>query len=172
MRSLAESRCVTLDFDLESAGRLRCYPAKLNLMVQNLVSNAIDACRAGDKVVIRARQADDVFEIDVVDTGCGIDPAIRDRVFDPFFTTKPIDKGTGLGLSMSYGVIKDHGGTIDFESSPARGFDSSSGYQRHHFGNWRRLSAARSSRLRDGAETGQASPARVPQAAPMSLPPE
>ena len=121
MRSLAERRGVALEVELGPASRLKCYPAKLNLMIQNLVSNAIDACQAGEKVVVRTRQADRCFEIEVADTGCGIDPAIRDKVFDPFFTTKPVGKGTGLGLSMSYGIIKDHGGTIDFESSPGRG---------------------------------------------------
>src|SRR6185312_15485027 len=84
-------------------------------------SNAIDACRPGDEVVVRTRSADGVIEIEVGDTGCGIDPAIRENVFDPFFTTKPIGKGTGLGLSMSYGVVKEHCGTIDFESTPGQG---------------------------------------------------
>ena len=121
MKSMALNRCVALETDLAAASRLTCYPAKLNLMVQNLVSNAIDACGSGDKVVVRTRSGGGVFEIEVADTGCGIDPAIRDKVFDPFFTTKPIGKGTGLGLSMSYGVIKEHGGTIEFESSPGHG---------------------------------------------------
>jgi nitrogen-specific signal transduction histidine kinase len=49
---------------------------------------------------------------------CG---AFRDRIFDPCFTTKPIGKGTGLGLSISYGIVKDHGGALDFESLPGQG---------------------------------------------------
>ncbi|HEY2154485.1 MAG TPA: ATP-binding protein, partial [Isosphaeraceae bacterium] len=121
MRGLAERRGVSLTADLSAIPRLTCCPAKLNLVVQNLVSNAIDACGPGGEVVVRTRPADGGAEVEVADTGSGIDPAIRDRVFDPFFTTKPIGQGTGLGLSMSYGVVKDHGGTIDFDSTPGRG---------------------------------------------------
>ncbi len=121
MRSLADKHQVTLETDLVPIPRLTCYPAKLNLVVQNLLSNAIDACRPGDRVVVRTRLADGVIEIEVADTGRGIDPAIRDLIFDPFFTTKPIGKGTGLGLSMSYGVIKEHHGTIEFESASGQG---------------------------------------------------
>ncbi len=121
MRSLAEGRGVSLEVNLGPSSRIKCYPAKLNLVVQNLVSNSIDACRAGDKIVLRTCHADGIFEIEVADTGSGIDPSIRDKVFDPFFTTKPIGKGTGLGLSMSYGVVKEHGGTIEFESTPGQG---------------------------------------------------
>jgi signal transduction histidine kinase len=49
------------------------------------------------------------------DTGDGVDPSIRDKIFDPFFTTKGPTKGTGLGLGISYGIIKDHGGSIEVE---------------------------------------------------------
>ena len=57
----------------------------------------------------------------MIDEGCGIDPAIRDKIFDPFFTTKPVGKGTGLGLSISYGIVHSQGGRIELDSSPGKG---------------------------------------------------
>jgi signal transduction histidine kinase len=121
MRGTADQRQVALEADLAPLPALTCDPAKINLVVQNLVSNAIDACPPGGKVIVSARPTGGGVEIEVSDTGCGIEHAIRDKVFDPFFTTKPVGKGTGLGLSMSYGIVKDHGGTIDFTSTPGRG---------------------------------------------------
>jgi two-component system NtrC family sensor kinase len=90
-------------------------------VVQSLISNAIDASPEGGRVVVATRVLDAGIEIRVSDNGHGIAPAIRDRVFDPFFTTKAVGKGTGLGLSISYGIVKDHGGSIDFESQPGQG---------------------------------------------------
>src|SRR5207302_5873006 len=98
-----------------------CYPAKINQVVLNLVSNAIDACPAGGKVTVGTRSAPDEVEIFVADTGSGIDPGIRQKIFDPFFTTKPQGKGTGLGLSISYGIVQAHGGTIALESTVGKG---------------------------------------------------
>ena len=74
-------------------------------------------------VTIRTRPEndDDGVRVDVIDTGCGIDPIICERIFDPFFTTKPVGVGTGLGLSISYGIVQDHGGSIEVESAPGEG---------------------------------------------------
>jgi signal transduction histidine kinase len=74
---------------------------QINQVVLNLVSNAIDACPRGGEVDIRTRADDDGVAIHVLDTGRGIEPAIRHKIFDPFFTTKPVGQGTGLGLSIS-----------------------------------------------------------------------
>ncbi len=61
------------------------------------------------------------IRIKVSDTGCGIPPEIHHKIFDPFFTTKPKDRGTGLGLSTVYGIVRDHGGCIDFVSEVGKG---------------------------------------------------
>ena len=59
------------------------------------------------------------MEIAVADSGSGISEERLPRIFDPFYTTKP--SGTGLGLSVSYGIIRDHNGTVDVESSIGKG---------------------------------------------------
>jgi signal transduction histidine kinase len=121
MRTLAGERQVALETELAPLPPIPCFPAKVNLLVQSLVANGIDACSPGGRVLVETLASDGEVEIRVSDTGHGIPPAIRDRVFDPFFTTKPIGQGTGLGLSISYGIVKDHGGVIDFHSQPGQG---------------------------------------------------
>jgi signal transduction histidine kinase len=121
VRGLAEKQHVRLETDLAPIPRLTCFPAKINLVVQNLIFNAIDACPSGGRIAVRTRVCDNHVEVEVEDNGVGIDQAARQKIFDPFFTTKPIGMGTGLGLSMSYGIIKEHGGMIDFESNVGQG---------------------------------------------------
>jgi PAS domain S-box-containing protein len=112
---------VTLETDLDPLPAILCNPMQINQVVMNLVANAIEACPKSGTVTIRSRAVLDEIEIHVVDTGHGIAPTIRTKIFDPFFTTKPVGQGTGLGLSISYGIVADHGGHIEFESSPDAG---------------------------------------------------
>ncbi len=86
----------------------------------NLVNNAHHAMeeQGGGELEMKTIYLPD-FEhviVEVRDSGHGIPETVLAKIFDPFFTTKPVGKGTGLGLSVSYGIIKDHGGTIEVES--------------------------------------------------------
>jgi DNA-binding response OmpR family regulator/anti-sigma regulatory factor (Ser/Thr protein kinase) len=98
-----------------------CHPAKINQVILNLIANAIDASPENGRVTVRTWAGDGHVAIEVTDTGGGIDPTIRERVFDPFFTTKPIGEGTGLGLSISYGIVHEHGGSIEIDSAAGQG---------------------------------------------------
>jgi signal transduction histidine kinase/DNA-binding LytR/AlgR family response regulator len=97
----------------------------------NLVVNARDAMPNGGSVVISCDTVDmterkhydgqletgQYARITVKDSGFGIPPDVIDQVFEPFFTTKPVGSGTGLGLATTYGIVKQHGGTVLVDST-------------------------------------------------------
>jgi C4-dicarboxylate-specific signal transduction histidine kinase len=80
----------------------------------NLLTNARDAVvgSAVKSILIRSSVKDRVVELTFQDSGPGIPPGLQQRIFDPFFSTKEVGAGTGLGLSITYGILKEHRGTI------------------------------------------------------------
>jgi PAS domain S-box-containing protein len=112
-----------------------CDPGQLQNALLNLGLNARDAMPEGGVLSIntRAEEISDPVTVGlslhaglhlllrVSDTGCGIDPAIRERIFEPFFTTKPAGVGTGMGLAAVYGTVSAAGGDIVVESTPGQG---------------------------------------------------
>ena len=89
---------------------------KLQQVLLNLVLNARDAMPKGGWLTIQTRPDDDRAVIEIGDTGSGISDEDLSRIYDPFFTTKSLGRGTGLGLSITYGIVHEHGGTIECES--------------------------------------------------------
>ncbi|MGD2092566.1 MAG: PAS domain S-box protein [Candidatus Aminicenantes bacterium] len=87
---------------------------ELYLKTKNVVLNQAEAKSYG----IEPGQ---FVKISVRDRGIGIDQQIRHKIFDPFFTTKEMGRGTGLGLASAYGIIKNHGGTIQVSSQKREG---------------------------------------------------
>jgi len=98
-------------------------PIQLEQVFINLLANARDAVLDSPRKAIRisASVGSAAVEIAFVDTGHGIPSGLERRIFDPFFTTKEVGKGTGLGLSITYGIVKEHGGTISVASTPGEG---------------------------------------------------
>ena len=94
---------------------------KLQQVFLNLFLNARDAMSSGGLLAVRAWSDGAVARIDVADNGEGIAPENLERIYDPFFTTKGARKGTGLGLSVTYGIVREHGGSIEVESQPGLG---------------------------------------------------
>lgn len=106
---------------------------QLEQVMMNLAANARDAMEHGGRLVFETRTRrippenrlqippGEYVELRVEDTGCGIEPVIRERIFEPFFTTKPLGKGTGLGLATVYGIVRQSGGAITVTSEVGRG---------------------------------------------------
>jgi two-component system NtrC family sensor kinase len=142
---------VRLERDLDP--RVPAFPIDVHRWQQvivNLASNAhqaLVAARARDRVIrFQTRVKGREVIVRVSDTGPGIPEHLRSRVFEPFFTTK--ENGTGLGLGICFGIVRDHGGTIELEPGHEQGA---------HF----RLSVP----MTDGAE---AAPATAPASEPVA----
>ncbi len=124
---------IILDLEPKIAG-VKADQGQIEQTLLNLYINSSDAMPHGGTLTIKTANVTDsdigdkpykakkgkYILVSVKDTGCGIAPAIIDRVFEPFFTTKGLAKGTGLGLASAYGIIKGHGGYIDVSSIPGR----------------------------------------------------
>ena len=111
---------------------------QLTQVLLNLCVNARDALEEGEgpeprlavRLGVQSRSAaqvrggraeGDYLCLQVEDNGIGMDEATQARIFEPFFTTKAVDRGTGLGLATAYGIVRDHGGWIEFESTRGQG---------------------------------------------------
>ncbi|MBS1150968.1 MAG: sensory box histidine kinase/response regulator [Myxococcaceae bacterium] len=119
---------VVLELQTEPEGcRVRADPALIEQLVVNLILNARDAVAAGGKIRVQVRVlpvglgASDRggVELEVADTGTGMDRTTLSRVFEPFFSTK--EQGTGLGLAVVQRVVKQSAGTLEVDSEPGRG---------------------------------------------------
>jgi PAS domain S-box-containing protein len=118
---------ITVEIDLEpDLPFVRADGSRLRQVVVNMISNAYHALKAkpGDSderklFRISARRAGkngEIVRVEFYDNGVGIKQEDLSKVFDPFFTTRRETGGTGLGLSVSFGIIRDFGGTINVES--------------------------------------------------------
>jgi PAS domain S-box-containing protein len=94
---------------------------KLQQVFLNLFLNARDAMPKGGWLSVSSRIDGNRAIVEVSDTGSGIPSEYLARIYDPFFTTKAIGQGTGLGLSITYGIVREHEGTIECDSGVGQG---------------------------------------------------
>jgi signal transduction histidine kinase len=117
-----KTKQVQFENRFEPVPQVLCHPAKINQVLLNMLLNAIQACQPGGTVSARTRRESATHVlIEIEDNGCGIGSEHLPHIFEPFFTTKPVGQGTGLGLSVSYGIVREHGGSIEVKSEPGRG---------------------------------------------------
>jgi len=119
---------ITVEIQIPKGMSVWAVPVQIQQVLMNLILNARDAMLPGGGILaIRAIEESDVVQIEVSDTGCGIEPDNLANIFDSFFTTKtgeksqPHHSGSGLGLAFCKKVIDAHNGLISVESEPARG---------------------------------------------------
>lgn len=98
---------------------------QLQQVFMNIVSNAVEAMESAGKgelsITTRHYLEKDNITVSFKDTGVGIPDENLSRLFEPFFTTKKKGKGVGLGLSVAYGIIQEHGGSINVQSEKGNG---------------------------------------------------
>jgi histidine kinase len=120
---------ITVEIDVEDdLPPVKADGSRLRQVVVNMISNAHHALAAkrSDAKLFRisaraaVREGKQVVRVEFYDDGPGIRREDRDKIFDPFFTTRRDHGGTGLGLSLSFGIIRDYGGTITVESEEGR----------------------------------------------------
>lgn len=128
---------VQLEVDLaERLGYIYADPHQLQQVVLNLAVNACHAMPDGGRLSItacnvmidedsaiqlRLNQSGPHVQLNVTDTGLGMDASTCDRIFEPFFTTKPHGRGSGLGLAIVYGIMQQFRGQIQVHSVPGKG---------------------------------------------------
>jgi signal transduction histidine kinase len=113
-----------------TAGEVDLFPQEITRVLLNPFSNGFyaatkreaqdGASRYEPTLAASTKNLGDSVEIRIRDNGSGIPPEVREQMFNPFFTTKPAGEGTGLGLSISHDIIivKQHGGSIDVDTTP------------------------------------------------------
>ena len=139
MKLLRSSIPTTIEIraDINSQATVLADPTQLHQIIMNLCTNAYHAMReSGGTLGVSLKDvnitSDDLatglevdpgryLQLEVSDTGCGMDKATKDRIFEPYFTTKESGGGVGLGLAVVHGIVKDHNGYIIVYSEPGQG---------------------------------------------------
>lgn len=118
--SIAVRRRFPEDLPTVTGDPLLLQQALLNIIIN--AEHALEAATPADaRIEITGRRRGSDVVLTIRDTGPGIPGPLLPRLFEPFFTTKDVGKGTGLGLAITYGIVQEHGGTIQAANAPDGG---------------------------------------------------
>jgi two-component system NtrC family sensor kinase len=115
------------EFQVQYADQLPTFRGNAQRLEQVIINLLVNACQAmaEKRRPLRVATGYDATShtvvVEVEDGGCGMAPEVMDRITDPFYTTKRDSGGTGLGLSISDTIIREHGGRLEFRSTPGVG---------------------------------------------------
>ncbi|MEJ2660202.1 MAG: cache domain-containing protein [Desulfobacteraceae bacterium] len=115
------------EFQATYAEHIPTFQGNAQRLEQVIINLLVNACQAmaEKRMPLRVATGYDASSrtvvVEVEDGGCGMAPDVIDRITDPFFTTKRDSGGTGLGLSISDTIIREHGGRLEFRSTPGAG---------------------------------------------------
>ncbi len=129
MNHLAQMNAIEMNASCPDDVLMECDSDQIQQGLIALISNAIEAMTdtsartTGNRLDIQVTRLEQegAVMIQVRDTGCGIDDAVKPKIFEPFFTTKSEGKGVGLGLPVVYGIVQRHHGTITVDSVDGKG---------------------------------------------------
>jgi signal transduction histidine kinase len=122
LRHDLNQKAIRVHPSLERLPPVSCHPGKINQVFLNILLNAIQTSPPEGPIEVRTRpEGETAVLVEIEDHGAGISPEHLPHLFEPFFTTKPVGSGMGLGLAVSYGIVRDHGGTLEAESSLGQG---------------------------------------------------
>lgn len=120
----AQFHNIQINYDLQAdLPKAIIDPSQIERVFINLIVNAADAMDHGGQLTLSSRfdSLESFIELRFTDIGHGISKENLEKIFDPFFTTKDTGHGVGLGLAISYGIVKEHNGTISVESEEGKG---------------------------------------------------
>jgi CheY-like chemotaxis protein len=122
-RDLPQQRGIAIAMRAElqqSVGPILGHESEIRDALTNLIFNAVDAMPDGGTLTVRTRSSAETVQLEVADSGIGMDEETRRRCLEPFFTTKG-ERGTGLGLAMVYGMVRRHSAELEIDSTLHRG---------------------------------------------------
>ena len=118
LRPDAEQKRIKLivESPANTTATIQADAAQLEQVFLNLALNAVAAMPNGGSLRFKLSDQEGKLRVDIIDEGNGVPPEIQSRIFDPYFTTR--SDGTGMGLALCDKIVRQHDGSIDFETSP------------------------------------------------------